>query len=288
MAALARRSVARPVLLRALVAVASLTLAACGTNLSTMSPAETTPAGHVRVAGGGGLSAPVGTITTLLRQGERLATRAAEGEPLSEAERDELLRASIAALFALPSVNPELQARIGLHERVDVGLRLGAGALRADGRVMVVAPDAPGALAVSAGLGLGYYAFSVPTPSFVERVVRLSDYRRFELDVPLLFGWSTDIWRVWTGPKLVFTTYGIDATLAAPMANAVASARGVQTFLAAQIGGALGFRHGWVVLELTVAYGLGGADIEVLGSRVIEVSTNDLVIYPALGLLLEI
>jgi hypothetical protein len=268
-------------------ALGLLALAACGTNLSTLTPAETTPAGHVRVAGGAGVSVPVGSVATLLDQGEHLAARAAGGEALTDAERDELLRASIAAVLALPSVNPEVQARVGLHERVDAGLRLGAGSVRLDGRLMLVAPERPGALAVSAGLGLGYYAFALPVPSFVEDVVRLSDYRRFEIDVPVLLGWSTDVWRVWLGPKLVFTTYGIDAALAAPMVSATASARGTQTFLAAQAGGALGFRHGWVVLELTVAYGLGGADIEVDGASVIEVSTDDLVVYPALGLLLQ-
>lgn len=35
-----------------LLAVAAL-LVGCGTNLSTLTPAETTPAGHVRVATGG-------------------------------------------------------------------------------------------------------------------------------------------------------------------------------------------------------------------------------------------
>lgn len=265
-------------------------LLGCGTNLSTLTPAETTPAGHVRVTAGAGVSIPAGGLSDLLDAGNTLSDRAAAGEALTDAERDELLRASTVGLLAMPSLNPELQARVGLHERVDVGFRLGAGSLRLDGRVGLVVPSSAraGKLAVSVGLGLGYYAFALPVPSFAEGIVTADDYTRYELDVPLLFGWSTDVWRVWMGPKLVFTSYSVGLTLTAPATMATADASGTQTFLAGQIGGALGFRYGWVVLELTVAYGLGGADLTVTGQPAQRVSTNDVIIYPTLGVLVEL
>jgi hypothetical protein len=265
-------------------------LVGCGTNLSTLTPAETTPAAHVRAAAGAGVSVPAGGLSALLDSGDTLAGRAAAGEALTDTEREELLRASVVGLLAMPSVNPELQLRVGLHERVDVGLRLGAGSVRLDGRVGLVVPRRAreGLLAVSVGLGLAYYAFSLPVPSFAEDVVQVDDYKRYELDVPLLFGWSTDVWRVWTGPKLVFTSYSVGLTLDAPATTATAEASGMQTFLAAQVGAALGFRYGWVVLELTVAYGLGGADVAITGRATQRVSTNDWVIYPTFGLLVEI
>jgi hypothetical protein len=268
----------------------ALVLAACGTNLSTMTPAETTPAGHVRVATGVGVSVPTNSLSGLIDAGETAAKRAAAGETLTDAEREELFGATLAGLLALPSVNPELQARVGLHDRVDLGLRLGAGSIRLDSRVSLTTPQTTrdGSLAISIGLGLGYYAFAIPLPSFTEDVVKADDYTRYELDVPLLFGWSTDIWRVWVGPKVVFTSYDVALRLVAPAETALANAGGTQTFLAAQAGAALGFRYGWIVLELTASYGLGGADVNIIGQATRAVSTNDWIIYPTVGLLVEI
>lgn len=236
------------------------------------------------------MSVPTGSLSGLLDAGETVAKRAAAGESLTDAEREELFGATLAGLLSLPSVNPELQARVGLHERVDLGLRLGAGSIRLDSRVNLTTPTTTrdGSLAVSIGLGLGYYAFAIPLPSFAEDVVQADDYTRYELDVPLLFGWSTDIWRVWVGPKLVFTSYGVGLSLNAPAETALAEASGTQTFLAAQAGAALGFRYGWIVLEFTTAYGLGGADLSIVGQPVKSVSTNDWIVYPTVGLLLEI
>ena len=265
-------------------------LVGCGTNLSTLTPAETTPAGHVRVATGVGVSVPTGGLSGLIDAGETVAKRAADGAMLTDAEREELFGATLAGLLALPSVNPELQARVGLHDRVDLGLRLGAGSVRLDSRVNLTTPSTArdGRLAISIGLGLGYYAFAIPLPSFAEDVVKADDYTRYELDVPLLFGWSTDIWRVWVGPKLVFTSYDVALRLIAPAETALANASGTQTFLAAQAGAALGFRYGWIVLELTASYGLGGADVNIIDQATRRVSTNDFIIYPTVGLLLEI
>lgn len=262
-------------------------LSGCAPALSTMTPAETTPARHVRGSVGIGVSVPTGTLGTLFGDAEDLAHRAVAREMLTDAQKRTLISDTAAILFNPPSVSFEVQGRYGISRRFDVGFRFATGALRLDGRFLALPPD-NGRIGISVGIGLGYYALEIPVPSPLDEIIEIDDFTRYEIDLPLLAGWTWRFGHLWFGPKLVYTHYSTAMRATFPFDSSMLSADvgGSSFYYGAQIGGAVGYRYVWLAAELSLMGVTGSATLEGFGEK-LDVSFGDFVLYPAVALLVQ-
>ncbi len=246
------------------------------------------PHKHFRGAMALGVSIPTGAIGEAFDIAEDLVG-VAEGRELTDDEVGDLFESTTKVLLNLPSVAYELQGRYGLADRLDLGLRLALpGAIRLDGRYQIIRLQ-DSSFAGSVGLGLTYYSFEIPVPYPIDQVIEIDDFTRFELDVPVLFGWSGEIGHFWFGPKLVFASFS--TAMSADLFGAqleLASVSGTSFYYGLQVGGAIGYKYVWFAAELTIAGVSGSADVEVpaLGFTR-SPSFGGAVIYPAFGLLVQ-
>ncbi len=263
-----------PVLLLAL----GLALApGCATSLSTLQTARTLAPGQVQVTGGMGVFIPVGNIVrvvdTGIDQGEAARDAVEEDRPytLSEEDQQKLLTAGVALMVAPPGVNPELMVRVGVVDRVDVGLRYSGISLKADAKVLLFHGGdseggrmAPGQRSydVARGLGVARHFFSSPVLDVLE-VVQMGDFSRYDVEVPLYvsadFG---DIFKLYGAPKYVYSHTRLDARLVdysrqgKPVSGFDASLPATvgSHFVGSTVGLSLGYRYLFLFAELTGGY----------------------------------
>ncbi|MBZ4419845.1 hypothetical protein [Myxococcus sp. RHSTA-1-4] len=265
----------------------------CATTLSTMQTARTLAPGQVQVTGGMGVYLPVGNLVrvvdTGIEQGEEARDAIEEDRPytLDEEAQQRLLTAGVALMVAPPGVNPELMVRVGVVDRVDVGLRYSGISLRADAKVLLLhGGDAGGgrmepgqrSYDVALGLGAARHFFSSPVLDVLE-VVQMGDFSRYDVEVPLYvsadFG---DIFKLYGAPKYVFSRTRLDERLVdysqegKPVTGFDASLPATVNshFVGSTLGVALGYRYVHVFAELTGGYvickpNLFGAERELGG-----------------------
>jgi hypothetical protein len=258
-----------------------------------MQPAKTTPGRHVRGGLGMGINIPAGQIADTLDAAESIAD-GAMGGMIAEEDVDDFLSGVVGLALNPPSVAGELQARYGAHDRFDFGLRVATGGnIRLDGRVRFLDPgrENPGGLFGSAGLGLSYASASFPIPSELEDYIEVDDLSRIELDLPVLLGWSDEIYHVWFGPKLVISFVSTGMTFrqegaSDPMPERI-DVGATNIVVVGQVGAAVGYKHAWIAFELSVGAISGGAEITRNTDTIYEPGYSGLILYPALGLLLE-
>ncbi|MCP3138099.1 hypothetical protein [Pyxidicoccus xibeiensis] len=258
--------------------LAGLLATGCATTLSTLQTARTLAPGQVQVSGGMGVFIPLGTLVEVvdlgIDQGEEARDAVDEGRPysLSEEAQQRLLTAGVALMVAPPGANPELMVRVGVVDRVDVGLRYSGISLRADAKVLLLhGGDAelgrrmePGQRSYDVALGVGAarHFFSSPVLDVLE-VVELDDFSRYDVEVPLYLSMDFgDIFKLYGAPKYVYSrtrldqrlvdysrqgkpVTGFDATLPATVGS---------HFLGSTVGLAVGYRYVHVFAELTGGY----------------------------------
>lgn len=263
-------------------------LGACAPALSTFTPAPVAPHQHFRGATALGVSIPTGSIGEAFDTAEKLAEAVIDGRALTDDEVGDLFESTSKVLVNLPSVNYELQGRYGIVKYLDLGLRLALpGAIRLDGRYQFLRREGSD-FAASVGLGLTYYSLEIPVPSPIDEVIEIEDFTRYELDIPLLFGWSSDIGHVWFGPKLVLTSYSVSMNADLGTEIELGSISGTGLYYGVQIGGAIGYKYVWVAAELTIAGLSGSEDLEVPALAIKRSSSlGGAVFYPAFGLILQ-
>jgi hypothetical protein len=261
----------------------------CSSVLSTFTPAPTTPPGSVRGAAALGVNVPVGDLTDLADRGDTIAEKSLAGGTLTPAEQDELVESALALSLDPPSATGELQGRYGVAEAFDVGVRVAtAVTARIDGRWQFLKSEKEGAFAGSVGLGLAYYARSFEIPNAdIEQIVGVAELTRFELDVPLLFGWSGDVGHIWFGPKLVANTYTADVRLAFLQTEVSGTASGTSLFFGGLLGGAVGYKYAWLAFELSILDLSSSASVESSVYNA-DLSFGGIVLYPALGVIVQI
>jgi hypothetical protein len=274
----------------------------CATTLSTMQTARTLAPGQVQVTGGMGVFLPVGNlirvVDTGIDQGEEARDAVDEGRPyaLSEEDQQKLLTAGVALMVAPPGVSPELMVRVGVVDRVDVGLRYSGISLRADAKVLLFhGGDSDGgrmetgqrSYDVALGLGAARHFFSSPVLDVLE-VVEMGDFSRYDVEVPLYvsadFG---DVFKLYGAPKYVYShtrmderlvdfsrqgkpVSGFDATLPASVDS---------HFVGSTVGLALGYRYVYLFAELTGGYVF--CKPTLFG---VERNLGGVTLYPAFGL----
>ncbi|WP_164013816.1 hypothetical protein [Pyxidicoccus trucidator] len=249
----------------------------CATTLSTMQTARTLEPGQVQVTGGMGVFLPVGNlirvVDTGIEQGEEARDAVDDDRPytLSEEAQQRLLTAGVALMVAPPGVNPELSVRVGVVDRVDVGLRYSGISLRADAKVLLFhgGREQGGRMEagersydVALGLGVARHFFSSPVLDVLE-VVQMNDFSRYDIEVPLYvsadFG---DIFKLYGAPKYVYSRTRLDQQLVdysqqgAPVSgfDAALPATVDSHFVGTTVGMSLGYRYVYLFAELTGGY----------------------------------
>lgn len=265
--------------------------AACSPTLSSLEPARTVPVGHVQLTSGLDVSMPSGDLRDALEAAQEMGLG---GGALSTQDANTLVRAGTALVVQPPSIGGSVSAAVGISQRFALSLRTSGNAARAGVRwqFLRVAPGFYGAL----GVGVSTYFYGFPVQQFVPDL-SLDRFGRFELDVPLSFGWSGKVGHLWFGPKLLLSSYEaritacIDRADAGCAREATVGIDGTAFYFAGQIGAAIGWKRFWIAAELTVAYVNTGADVELSSSgRTTQhrVSSDGIVLQPTFGFLVWI
>jgi hypothetical protein len=183
------------------VRVAGLLLAAgscatialgCTTSVSTLQSPRTVEPGHAELIGG--VSVPIhgAYVTQFGKALDDAAHRVktADSAPLSDAEERDVVDAALAGVLFTPTAVPELGLRLGVADRVDVGIRWAGPAFRGDGKVHLYRTENGLNLGLTAGYGYHTGIGSSIASSIYDvfDALKLVDYSRHDVDVALLVG----------------------------------------------------------------------------------------------------
>jgi hypothetical protein len=268
-------------------AIVAEAYAGCAPSLSTFQPANVAPQGHVSVSMGIEGNLPAGGFTALLADGKDLASKGASGQPLSDDDKWKIFDAGVNLLLLTPSVGPHVAVTYVPLDHFEVGLRYAGSAWRVGARYQLLDHER-GPFDLTVGLGLSRFSFSFPLSDEIPGL-SLSDFSRWQLDVPILVGTSRDWYRVWAGPKLLVTSFSTELTLALPGDPTLARFDGTAAFVGGQGGFALGYRRLFLAFELTLAEALGSAQLTAvkLAPTTHDTHISSFTIFPRLGLMAE-
>ncbi|MDF2691718.1 MAG: hypothetical protein K0S65_101 [Labilithrix sp.] len=281
-------------------AVVAVFCTACSTTLSTLQPAEPMAPGHVQAQAAFDVAVPasriVDAVDVMATLGDRYASDPSY-KPTSEDQR-RALAAAVGLGLSSPGVNPDLMLRMGVVKDLDVGLRWSGLAAHADAKYRLFATREPsadeveqakgkigngpdrgfqGSISVGASKAL-YNGFVFDALDYVD----VGDYSRWNIEVPLIFGGRLgDFGHAWFGPKYVFSTYSVDASL--QNVGAVSGTHGTIHHLGGFGGIGVGYKVVFVFAELTIAKMF--AEPEIFGQRT---DLGGIVVVPAGGLMLRL
>jgi hypothetical protein len=246
------------------------------------------PAGHVLAEGGLEVAFPTGAFFTALDTAKDLSARAERGAMLTDAQKLQILDAGVNLVVNSPSVGPHLGIAYTLIDRLEANLRFAGNAFRFGGRYQILKRDS-GPFDMTVGLGVSRFSYEFPVSDQIP-ILELNNFSRWQIDVPLLIGTSRDFVRVWLGPKLLVTWFETQLTLKIPNDLTVARFDGHATYLGGQGGVALGYKHAFFALELTIAESFGSARTTVTGfdPPAHDTRLSTLIVYPSIGFMLEI
>jgi len=262
-------------------------LAGCAPSLATLQPAHVAPRGHLQATAGLEFAVPTGTLVSAVDAGRALG-RASQSQMLSAEEEGRLFDAGVTLATSPVSPLSHFALSYGVYDRTEVGLRYTSGAWRVGGRYQLLSHES-GPLDMVVGLGVSRSATAVPVQDVIP-VVSVDAFTRWTGDVTLLVGTSRSWFRVWTGPKLVFTHFDTGLRLTPDMnQTALATFEGRGLYYGGQGGVALGYSKLFLGVELTLMELAGSATTSTTtlatGGRTTDIS--GFVVYPAVALMGE-
>jgi hypothetical protein len=260
----------------------------CAPSLSTFQPAQVAPKGHLAASIGVEAGTAVGALDTLFDTAKELADRGQMGQPLTDDEKWKIFDAGVNLLLVTPSFGPHLAAAYTPVNRLEVGLRYAGGAWRLGGRYQLL-EHATAPVDLTVGVGVAHFSYEFPISDQIP-VLKLDDFSRWQIDIPILAGTSRDWFRVWAGPKILFTKFETQLTLTLPSEQTVATFNGTATFIGGQGGVALGYRKLFLAFELTLAEGFGTAHLTAVGLNppTHDTSVSSFTVFPSFGLMGEL
>jgi len=261
--------------------------AGCAPSLATMQPAHVAPKGHFEATAALEVGIPTGAIISTIDAGRTLSNAARQSNLTAEQER-QVFDAGVNVLASPPSAGPHLALAYTLLDRFEIGARYAGDGWRLGARYQILRhEEAPFDLTVGAGLSRS--AFAVPVGDFIP-ILKVDDFTRWTIDVPILAGTSRSWFRVWAGPKLLWSHFDTTLRLSIPNGDTdLASFEGHATYLGGQAGVALGYRHLFFGVELTMTEVFGTATVTATSLPMLRaVDFSGLVIYPAFGLMGEL
>ena len=260
----------------------------CAPSLSSFQPAHVAPRGQVSAEFGTDISVPTGTLAETYDLAKTLAS-AGRSRTLTEEEKVQLFVAGTRLALSPPALVNHLAVNYAPADRWEIGVRYSSSALRLGARRQLLVQEQSG-FDLTVGLGVQRWSFGFPIGDLLQDVIRLEDFTRWSVDVPMVAGYRSDFYWLWAGPRLALSSYSTGLVIRAPgQAGGVASedvARvdGRALFVGAQAGAAIGYKVLFVAFELTVVRMVGNARLDVFGRRV-EADTGTFLFYPGLALL---
>lgn len=254
-----------------------------------MMPARTTPEGHLQITSSVEVTDTSGAIRESIDALEDL-----EGGRMTREQISIAAEAASVALVQPPSIGYQLSASYGLTRRVELGVRTSMSAVRGWTRYQFLRAS-PG-LYGAVGLGVSGYIYGFPIQQFTDQV-RVTDYDRWDIDVPLSFGYSGRAFHIWAGPKLVLSDIGGSVTVCVDQdagrcsSEANVSLDALARYVAGQLGIAVGWSQFFIAAELTVARVDTESTVSVTHGGVTESESFDadgVAITPAVGFILWI
>ena len=265
------------------VVFVALAVTGCAPSLATMQPARVGPRGSLQVTAAMEVAIPTGTISRTLDVAETISDWALAGDPISDADRQQLFTAAINVLASPPSLSPLFAVAYAVADWVEVGVRYAGQGWRLGGRYQPLRhEDGPFDLVV--GLGVARSAYKIPIAEFIP-VVEVDDFTRWTIDVPVTVGTSRSWFRVWTGPKVVYSRFDTAVRLVIPNElPEVATFDGHSTFIGGVGGLALGYRNLFFGVELTVGRVSGSTNTVLSTAGVLRsADLGGTVVYPPSG-----
>ncbi|MDZ4695068.1 MAG: hypothetical protein SGI86_07940 [Deltaproteobacteria bacterium] len=257
------------------------TFTGCGAPLSGGHPAHVVGKGNFRVSATVDVQVPTGVIADTVESAKNVVDAVENNEALTDAQKRTLLKAGAGLAITPPAVMTPLQVAYGLTDKLELDLRAAAGGYwRLGGRWQFLVQAVHG-LDLSAGLGVARSSYEFPV-SGVVRFVKIDDFKRFNIDVPILIGKRSDYHRWWLGSRLVYwnaeTTLHLDLPGAVPE-RASFDASGL--IVGGQAGIVGGYKWFFIGVELTMAQNFGTAHLSALSAKN-DVDVSSFIVYPAL------
>lgn len=262
----------------------------CAPALSSLQPAHVAEKGHFQAELGMDVTIPTGTIESVIDAGIA-AAKAAESRKLEEPEKKQLFDAGAALALNPPSVVQHLGLAYTILDSWEMNLRYSVSALRLGTRYQLLKHKKHN-IDLTVGAGVALYVLQFPVGSILD-IVELEDFTRWQFDFPIQIGTSGDWYRVWGGPRLMFTTFGTELVVNLPEVSGysgeteIASFDGTGMYVGGQIGAALGYKKVFFGVELTLVQLFSSGALDAFGQRALAVDLDSFVIVPTFGLMGE-
>ena len=267
--------------------------AGCAPSLATMQPASVAPKGHVQVTAALEVGIPTGTLGAVIDTGKTLSDVARQQMNLTPEQERQLFDSGVNVVVSPPSVGYHFAGYYSPVDRFELGLRYAGGGWRGGARYQLLRHETD-PFDMTIGGGFSYSSYEVPLASYIP-VLEVDDFTRWTVDVPLQIGTSRSYYRVWGGPKFLYSHFSTAMRLSIPGVDRsdLASFEGHTLYYGGQIGFAIGYKHVFVAFELTMAEVSGHGDVKTApqqrdGEPVVhDADISGFIIYPAFGLMGE-
>lgn len=237
------------------------------------------------------VSIPTGTIASTIDAATTLVD-IAKTQELTEPQKKTLFDAGVGLALNPPSPVQHFGVGFTAVENLEFNLRYSVSALRLGTRYQILNKAKHG-VDLTAGLAVGRYVLEFPV-SDILGIVELDDFTRWQFEFPISIGTHGTWYRVWGGPRIMFTTFGTELTAGLPEIPGVAAAKieiasfsGTGAYYGGQIGAALGYKYVFFGIELTMAELLSSGQLDAFGKKALEVGLNSFIVYPAFALMGE-
>ena len=264
--------------------------AGCAPSLATMQPANVAPKGHFQATAAIEIGAPTGTIIKIIDTGRSLSKDVTDAMMITPAQEIQIFEAGVNVAASPPSVGYHIALAYTVLDNWEINLRNASGGWRLGTRYQLLHRET-GPFDMVLGAGIARAATAIPLADYVP-ILEIDDFTRYTGDVSLQIGTSRSFYRVWGGPKILYSRFDTAMRLALPSAPDLASFQGHGIYYGGVGGLAVGYRHVFLALELTVAELSGSADVKTVQTAATEpvarnADISGLVFYPAFGLMGE-
>jgi hypothetical protein len=273
--------------------VAVLVLAAgCAPSLATMQPAHVAPKGHFQATAAIEIGAPTGTIIRIIDTGKTLSNDVTNAMMITPQQEIQIFEAGVNVAASPPSVGYHIALAYTLLDNFELNLRNAAGGWRVGSRYQLLHHEnAPFDMVLGAGVSRA--AVEIPLSTYIP-ILEMDDFTRYTGDVSLQIGTSRSFYRVWGGPKVLYSRFDTAMRLSVPGVPTpdLATFEGHAIYYGGLAGIAVGYRHVFLALELTVAELVGSADVTAVMTAANEpvarsADLSGLVFYPTFGFMGE-
>jgi hypothetical protein len=272
-----------------LVSSVASTGGACATALSSFQPAHVPPAGHVQAEAGLDVSVSTGGIYKIVDAAREL-DEAAGARDLTEDEQRTILEGGAQLGLNPPALIPHIGVAYAPREGWEVGARFAASGWRAGVRRQLLAQELAG-IDLTVGLGVGRAAFDPPVDS-VLKTLRVDDFSRWNVDLPVTLGRHGSWYRWWVGPRLAYSRMSQAMTLNLPREGitVTGTVAGNGYYFGASAGAAFGYRSFFVGPEMTMVWLVGRAVVTaetMMMTSTETVKLDALIVYPGFAVMGE-